>query len=52
MRFLTRRLLFYLVAAFFAITLNFFIPRLTAGDPVQVMFAQFQGRLDPRALDA
>lgn len=52
MRFLTRRLLFYLVAAFFAITLNFFIPRLMVGDPVQVMFAQFQGRLDPRALQS
>lgn len=52
MRFLTRRFLFYLVAAFVAITLNFFIPRLMAGDPVQVMFAQFQGRLDPRAMES
>ncbi len=52
MRFLLRRLMFYLVAAFAAITLNFFIPRLMVGDPVQVMFAQFQGRLDPRALDS
>jgi peptide/nickel transport system permease protein len=52
MRFLTRRMLFYLVAAFFALTLNFFIPRLMVGDPVQLMFAQFQGRLDPRALDS
>lgn len=52
MRFLARRLLFYLVAAFAAITLNFFIPRLMVGDPVQLLFAQFQGRLDPRALDS
>jgi len=52
MRFLLRRLGFYLVAAFIAITLNFFIPRMMAGDPVTVMFARFQGRLDPRAMDA
>lgn len=52
MRFLFRRLMFYLVAAFAAITLNFFIPRMMAGDPVQLMFAQFQGRLDPRALES
>lgn len=52
MRFLLRRLLFYLAAAFAALTINFFIPRLMAGDPVQVMFAQFQGRLDPRAMES
>lgn len=52
MRFLLRRLSFYLLAAFVAITINFFIPRLMTGDPVQVMFAQFQGRMDPRALDS
>ncbi|GIL12219.1 MAG: ABC transporter permease [Chloroflexi bacterium] len=52
MRFLLRRFSFYLVAAFVAVTLNFFIPRLMVGDPVQVMFAQFQGRMDPRALES
>jgi len=52
MRFLARRFVFYLVAAFFAITINFFLPRMMVGDPVQIMFAQFQGRLDPRALDS
>lgn len=52
MRFLLRRMGFYLVAAFFAITLNFFIPRLMTGDPVTLMFARFQGRLDPRALES
>jgi peptide/nickel transport system permease protein len=49
MQFLLRRLSFYLIAAFVAITINFLIPRLMSGDPVQVMFARFQGRLDPRA---
>src|SRR5262245_16658080 len=51
MQFLLRRIGFYLIAAFIAITLNFMIPRLMTGDPVQLMFARFQGRLDPRALE-
>lgn len=52
MRFLIRRLSFYLVAAFVAITINFFLPRMMVGDPVQVIFGQFQGRMDPRALQS
>lgn len=51
-RFLRRRFVFYLVAAFAAITLNFLIPRLMPGDPVQLLFARFQGKLDPRAFEA
>lgn len=50
--FLRRRFVFYLVAAFAAITLNFIIPRLMPGDPVQLLFARFQGKLDPRAFEA
>lgn len=49
MRFLARRFLFYLAAALVAITINFFIPRLMPGDPVQLIIAQYQGRIDPRA---
>ncbi len=52
MRFLFRRLSFYMVAALIAITLNFVIPRLMTGDPVQLIFARFQGRLDPRAMES
>jgi peptide/nickel transport system permease protein len=52
MRFVLRRISFYLVAAFIAITLNFIIPRLMTGDPVTLMFARFQGRLDPRSLES
>ncbi len=51
-RFLRRRFLFYLIAAFAAITLIFIIPRLMPGDPVQLLFARFQGKLDPRAFEA
>ncbi len=52
MRFLVRRTGFYMVAALIAITLNFFIPRMMSGDPVTAMFARFQGRLEPRTMDA
>ena len=51
-RFLRRRFVFYLIAGFAAITINFLIPRLMPGDPVQLLFAQSQGRIDPRAYDA
>ncbi len=52
MRFLLRRLGFYLVAAWAALTLNFFLPRLMPGDPATALFARFKGRLGPEALDA
>lgn len=52
MRYLFRRIGFYLIAAWASITLNFLIPRMMAGDPVQIMFARFQGRMDPRALES
>ncbi|HZS92662.1 MAG TPA: ABC transporter permease [Chloroflexota bacterium] len=52
MRYLSRRLLFYLVALWASITLNFAIPRLMPGNPAEVFLAshyqQFQG--DPNAL--
>jgi peptide/nickel transport system permease protein len=52
MRFLARRAVFYLIALFVAITINFLIPRMMTGDPVQMMFARFQGRLDPSAVES
>lgn len=51
-RFMRRRLVFYLIAAFAAISINFLIPRLMPGNPVQLLFAQAQGRIDPRAFEA
>src|SRR5215207_7376979 len=50
MRFLLRRFGFYLIALLVAVTLNFLIPRMMAGDPVQIMFARFQGRVNPDAM--
>lgn len=52
MKFLLRRFGFYGVAAFFAVTLNFFLPRLMPGDAAGALFARFQGRLSPEALEA
>ncbi|MEK8173087.1 hypothetical protein NKH77_41060 [Streptomyces sp. M19] len=40
MRYLLRKLGFYLVAAWMAVTVNFFLPRLIPGDPVQLMLAR------------
>ena len=50
--FALRRLGFYLLAAWVAVSLNFAIPRLMPGDPAAVIFGRFQGRLAPEALDA
>ena len=50
--FLARRLGFYLIAAFAALTLNFIIPRLMPGDPASIIFARFKGKLRPEAIDA
>jgi peptide/nickel transport system permease protein len=41
MSFILRRLAFYLVAAWVAITLNFFIPRAMPGNPVQSVIGKY-----------
>ncbi|EIM75471.1 binding-protein-dependent transport system inner membrane protein [Nitratireductor aquibiodomus RA22] len=52
MRFVLRRLAFYLVAFLVAATFNFLIPRLMPGNPADVMLAQAQGTLPPEAREA
>ncbi len=52
MRFLSRRAVFYLIAAWAAITINFFIPRLMPGNPVEAVLARYQGQLTYRATRA
>ena len=51
MRYLVRRAGFYFLAIFVAITFNFLIPRLMAGDPASILYARFQGRIDARAFE-
>jgi peptide/nickel transport system permease protein len=50
-RYLGRRILLYVVAAWASLTLAFVIPRLMPGDPASVMFARFHGKLSPEAID-
>ena len=52
MRHLMRRGGFYLVALWASLTLNFLIPRLMPGDPVLLLMARLQGRIDPQAVQA
>jgi peptide/nickel transport system permease protein len=50
-QFILRRLAFYLVAAWFAITVNFAIPRVMPGNAVDAMLAKFP-QLDANSLHA
>ncbi|WP_394553543.1 ABC transporter permease [Agromyces sp. MMS24-JH15] len=52
MRFITRRLAFYVITAWAAVTINFFIPRLMPGDPVKALIAKNQGRIPTDAMPA
>ena len=52
MKYLLRRISFYLVALWAAITINFVIPRLAPGDPASSLLARFQGRMNPQAMQA
>ena len=49
---LIRRLLFYAVTAFVAISVNFFLPHMMPGNPVQAMLAGAGPNLDHRAVAA
>jgi peptide/nickel transport system permease protein len=52
MRYILRRLGFFVVTLWAAISLNFLIPRLMPGNPAIAMMAQFRGRVNPQALSA
>jgi peptide/nickel transport system permease protein len=50
--FILRRLGFYAIAAWVAITLNFLIPRLMPGNPVEVLFSRIKHQISPQAVQA
>jgi peptide/nickel transport system permease protein len=52
MAFLLRRLAFYLAAFIAAATINFFLPRVMPGDPIQIMFAGAGSDLSMENLNA
>jgi peptide/nickel transport system permease protein len=51
-RFVLRRLGFFVVTLWAAITLNFLIPRLMPGNAAISMMARYKGRVNPQALHA
>ncbi|AYG00881.1 ABC transporter permease [Lactococcus allomyrinae] len=52
MKFFIRRATFYIVTAWAAVTLNFFIPRMMPGDPVQALIARYQGQISVDAVNS
>ncbi len=52
MRHLLRRVLFYVVALWVSVTLNFLLPRLSPGNPVQALIGRIHGRVSPQTIRA
>ena len=52
MRYLLRRLAFFVLTLWAAMTVNFALPRLMPGDPASAMMARFHGRVNPEAIHA
>jgi peptide/nickel transport system permease protein len=52
MRFVLRRLGFFVVTLWAAVTLNFLIPRLMPGNAALAMMARYRGHVNPQALHA
>jgi peptide/nickel transport system permease protein len=52
MRFLLRRLGFFVLTFWAAMTVNFFIPRLMPGDPALAMMGKFKGHINAATLNA
>jgi peptide/nickel transport system permease protein len=51
-RFVLRRLGFFVVTLWAAVTLNFLIPRLMPGNAALAMMSRYKGRMQPQALHA
>jgi peptide/nickel transport system permease protein len=45
MQYIARKIGFYILTLWIAVTLNFVIPRLMPGDPASTIFASFQGKM-------
>src|SRR6201994_1452368 len=52
MRFALRRLGFFVLTLWAAVTLNFFLPRLMPGNPALAMMSKFHGRISGQALQS
>jgi len=51
-KFLARRIGFYTLTAWAAITLNFFIPRMMPGDPVDALINRYRGQMSTDAISS
>jgi peptide/nickel transport system permease protein len=49
---LVRRLEFFIVTFWAAVSINFLLPRLMPGDPVAALMARMKGQIDPRARES
>ena len=52
MRYVVRRFWALVVTCWVALTVNFALPRLMPGNPVETMFARYQGKVSPTAISA
>ena len=52
MRYALRRLGFFVLTLWIALTLNFLLPRLMPGNPATAMLSKFHGELSPKAQNA
>lgn len=52
MRYLAKRLLFFIITLWAALTVNFILPRMMPGNPAEIMVAKFHGQLSPAAVHA
>jgi peptide/nickel transport system permease protein len=52
MAYLIRRLEFFVITLWAAVTINFILPRMMPGNPVEAMMARFKGHLNPQMMKA
>jgi peptide/nickel transport system permease protein len=50
MSYLVRRIEFFLITLWAALTINFLLPRFMPGSPAQAMLVRFHGRISPQAV--
>src|SRR4029077_17766047 len=50
MSYILRRLEFFVITLWAALTINFILPRLMPGSPAEAMLANFHGRVSPQAI--
>ena len=52
MSFIARRLEFFVITVWAALTINFILPRIMPGNPGQAMLVRFHGRVSPQTIKA